>query len=93
MRELIATSTFDPITGWNNWGPIEGVEGWEKPHWKFQSADSLQGFLIYYFHCLKDNFYVNLHRFLGVIDHAGSEKRKDWYLKKLRKYLGGRMTV
>ena len=93
MRELIRTATFHPITGWNNWGPIKGIEGWDESHWRFQSADSLQGFTVYYFHCLKGIFRVNLHRFLGVIDHAGNQKRHGWYLRRLRELIGGRMTI
>ena len=94
MRELIAISTFHPETGWNNCGPIKGVEGWNLPHWRFQSADSLQGFLVYYFHCLKGIFQANLGRYLGlIVSHAGNMKMSDWYLEKLRHLLGGKMTI
>lgn len=94
MRYLLLNSTFSFKTGWNKCGLINGLEGYENITWKFQSSDSFQGFLVYYFHIIKGNFNTRYKR-LGsnCIDHAGGFKDSDHYIGILRKYLGGMATI
>jgi len=94
MRYLLLNSTFSFKTGWNKCGSINGLEGYENITWKFQSSDSFQGFLVYYFHILKGVFNIR-HKRLGsdCIGHAGVFKDSDCYTEILRKYLGGMATM